>query len=205
MWLLVALALGFGALDSPDILVADGERWWRQSPDPGNPVACATCHHDPAATRGWAASFPKIKPFPPPHTRVMTLFQANAEAVARHYRLADPRPAATAITAYLAALGSEVPISPGIGAGQPVFPGRMRQLATSARRGERLYIRRCRACHQESDVAGSMRGFPRIRAGVAESIESFLEAHHPNAKRLAWDGQPMADLIAYLVTRLTSP
>jgi len=67
-----------------DALRAEGERWWTRSPDPRNPVACATCHHDPALTRGWAAGFPKVKPLPPPHTRVMTLLQANAEAVARH-------------------------------------------------------------------------------------------------------------------------
>ncbi|MBI2468305.1 MAG: hypothetical protein HYV62_10910, partial [Candidatus Rokubacteria bacterium] len=69
---------------SSAVLVAEGERWWRQSPDPGNPVACATCHWDASLTRGWAAGFPKVKPLPPPHTRVMTLLQANAEAVARH-------------------------------------------------------------------------------------------------------------------------
>lgn len=200
--LLVVLGLTATAPAPPAALVAQGEWWWTRSPDPGNPVACATCHHEPAAIRGWAASFPKVKPFPPPHTRVMTLFQANAEAVARHYRLEDPRPAATAITAYLTALGGDRPVSPGISEGQPVFPGRMRQLATSVGRGERLFVRRCRACHHESDVAGSARGFPRLRAGVAESIESFLEAHHPIGKPLAWDGQAMADLIAYVVSRL---
>jgi len=40
-------------------LVTEGERWWTRSPDPRDPVACATCHHDPGETRGWAASFPK--------------------------------------------------------------------------------------------------------------------------------------------------
>jgi len=80
--LLLAATLASG----PGELVAEGARWWSVSPDPGNPVACATCHHDPATVRGWAASFPKLKPLPPPHARVMTLMQANAEAVARHYR-----------------------------------------------------------------------------------------------------------------------
>jgi len=56
---LLLAAVGLPALafaGSPD-LVAEGERWWTKSPDPANPVACATCHWDPAATRGWAASF----------------------------------------------------------------------------------------------------------------------------------------------------
>src|SRR3989304_360824 len=107
-------------------LVAEGHPLWTQSPAPSNPVACATCHRDPAKTRGWAASFPKFKPLPPPHARVMTLLQANAEAVARHYGLPDPLTAATAITAFLTSLGADVPISPGLSAGQPVFPTRMR-------------------------------------------------------------------------------
>ncbi len=200
--LLLALAPGAAVPAGATDLVAEGERWWTVSPDPGNPVACATCHYDPAAVRGWAASFPKVKPLPRPHTRVMTLLQVNAEAVARHYRLVNPRPAATAITAYLAALGSDVRISPGIAAGQPVFPERMRQLRASVRHGAALYGRRCRVCHHESEVAGFVRGFPRVRSGAAESLESFLEAHHPRAEPLGWDGQPMADLIAYLASRL---
>jgi hypothetical protein len=40
----------FGIDGSPD-LIAEGERWWTQSPDPGNPVACVTCHWEPSTTR----------------------------------------------------------------------------------------------------------------------------------------------------------
>src|SRR3972149_9538549 len=105
-------------------LVVEGERLWTQSPDAGNPVACATCHRDPAMTRGWAASFPKFKPLPPPHARVMTLLQANAEAVERHYRLADPLPAATAITAFLTAQAAGGPLSAARRGGRPGFPPR---------------------------------------------------------------------------------
>ena len=185
-----------------DALRAEGERWWTRSPDPRNPVACATCHHDPALTRGWAAGFPKVKPLPPPHTRVMTLLQANAEAVARHYRVADPRPAATAITAYLTGEGAGLPISPGASPGQPVFPERIRDLARSVKRGERLFGRRCQQCHRESVVAPSVRAFPRARDGRVESLESFLERHGSPARPLAWDGPDMADLVAYAVSHL---
>src|SRR5262249_4300929 len=80
-------------------LVTEGKAWWTHSPDSRDPVACATCHHDPAETRGWPASFPKYRPLPPPDGRVMTLLQANAEAVQRHYGLADPERPALAITA----------------------------------------------------------------------------------------------------------
>ena len=90
--------------------------------------------------RGWAAGFPKVKPLPPPHTRVMTLLQANVEAVARHYRRPDALPVATAITAYLTALGADLPVSPGMSPGQPVFPERIRQLRDRALK--RLYRRR---------------------------------------------------------------
>src|SRR5260370_6900277 len=105
---------GLGDLD------AEGERWWKSSPDPRDPVACATCHYDPGETRGWAASFPKYRPLPPPEDRVMTLLQANAEAVQRHYRLRDAERPALAITAYLTSHGAGPPISPGIVAGHPV-------------------------------------------------------------------------------------
>ncbi len=199
------LSHGFDAAAkaSVEALVVEGRRWWTQSPDPGNPVACATCHFDPATTRGWAASFPKFRPLPPPDSRVMTLLQANAEAVALHYGLPDPRPAATAITAYLMLQGRDVPISPGISAGQPVFPTRMQALAASVRCGERLYARRCDHCHKAVAVAPSVTAFPGPLNGRAESIESFLERHRPSGQPLAWDGQAMADLIAYLMSRLT--
>src|SRR5439155_26253575 len=83
-------------------LVAEGEQRWTRSPDPRDPVACGTCHHDPDETRGWAASFPKYMPLPPPEGRVMTLLQANAEVVRRAYGLADSERAALAIPTCLA-------------------------------------------------------------------------------------------------------
>src|SRR3989442_9974750 len=128
-------------------LVAEGEQRWRSSPDPRDPVACATCHHDPDETRGWAASFPKYRPLPPPEGRVMTLLQANAEAVQRHYGLADSERAALAITAYLTWRGAGVPVSPGIVAGQPVFDGRLQALAESVGHGAGVYSRPGPSCH----------------------------------------------------------
>lgn len=181
-------------------LVAEGACWWTRSPDPQNPVACATCHDDPAALRYWAPSFPKFTPQPPPDARVMTLLQVNAEAVIRHYRLADPRPAATAITAYLAWLGAGVPVSPGISVGQPVFTERLRQLARSRARGRRLYAERCAACHEPASLAAAAGGFPRLAQGRPQSIEGFLETHRPRGRLMAWDGPSMADLLAYLVS-----
>jgi mono/diheme cytochrome c family protein len=183
-------------------LVAEGAGWWRVSPDPGNPVACATCHHDPETVRGWAASFPKVRPLPPPHARVMTLLQANAEAVSLHYRLPDPRRAATAITAYLTQLAAGLPVTPGIAAGQPVFAERLARLAASVKRGEALFGRRCAGCHRPADAARPLTSFPRWSDGRAESVESFLEDHHPRAPRLRWDAQPVADLVAALAARL---
>lgn len=196
--LLLAATLASG----PGELVAEGARWWSVSPDPGNPVACATCHHDPATVRGWAASFPKLKPLPPPHARVMTLMQANAEAVARHYRVADPRHGATAITAYLTALGAETVIAPGVSPGQPVFAERIAALAASVKRGDRLFLRRCAGCHRPGEAAARLRGFPRLRDGRAEPVESFLEAHHPIGPPLGWDDPRIADVVAALVGRL---
>jgi cytochrome c553 len=133
----------------------------------------------------------------------MTLLQANAEAVARHYGLPDPLPAATAITAFLASLGADVPISPGVSAGQPVFPTRMRELAASAVRGERLYARMCVQCHDAKAVAPSITAFPRVVNARAESLEGFLERHHSLKRSLAWDGPAMADLMAYLTSRVS--
>ena len=182
-------------------LVVEGKRLWTQSPDPSNPVACATCHRDPVMTRGWAASFPKFKPLPPPHARVMTLLQANAEAVERHYRLADPLPGATAITAFLTAQGAGIPISPGISAGQPVFPTRMQALAGSVLRGKHLYASRCGHCHNPAAAAASVRAFPRVMKERAESLEGFIERHRPLQPPLAWDGQATADIMAYLMSQ----
>ena len=180
-------------------LAAAGERWWTTSPDPANPVACATCHHEPAETRGWAASFPKFKPQPPPHARVMTLLQANAEAVRRHYRLVDPRPVATAITAYLTTHGAGVPLSPGVVAGQPVFPARLRALGESVARGRRLYAHRCATCHAAPAIVSAVAGFPRERGHSAESLEDFLDLHASPPGLLPWDSPAMADVISYLV------
>ena len=196
---LLLAALGLPALalaGSPD-LVAEGERWWSQSPDPANPVACATCHWDSAATRGWAASFPKWRALPPPEARVMTLLQANAEAVTRHYRVCDPRRAATAITAFLAAQGAAVPPSPGISAGQPVFPERLRALAASVERGRALWARRCDACHRARDIVRTLPAYPRVVGGRVESLEEFVEGHRTEA-RLAWNSPATTDLITYL-------
>lgn len=187
-------------VESVQALVAEGERWWTRSPDPGNPVACATCHDDPDATRGWAASFPKVKPMPPPNTRVMTLLQANAEAVARHYRLEDPLPAAAALTAYVTWLGAGLPISPGVSVGQPVFPDRMRALAASADRGSRVFARRCLRCHAAADIAPAATAFPRVVGGRVETLESFLEGHSASSQALPWDSPATADLVAYLVS-----
>jgi cytochrome c553 len=167
-------------------------------------VACATCHHDPADARGWAAGFPKMKPLPPPHTRVMTLLQANAEAVARHYRLPDVLPAATAITAYQTALGADLPVSPGMSPGQPVFPDRIRQLEANVTRGASAFSTRCGSCHQPAEVAPAARMFPRMSRGLPESLEKFLASHRPSDPPLDWAGQETADAVAYLVSHLAA-
>jgi len=127
----------------------------------------------------------------------MTLFQANAEAVTRHYRLSDPRRAAGAITAYLAAQGAGVPRSPGMSAGQPVFLQRLRALAASVARGRRLYARRCDGCHRAGDVARTITAYPRVVSGRVESLEEYLELHR-GEPLLSWNSQSTADLIAYL-------
>jgi cytochrome c553 len=187
---------------SADALTKEGERWWTRSFDPGNPVACATCHHDAVAVSAWASSFPKWKPLPPPHGRVMTLLQANAEAVARHYGLNEPRPAAVAITAYLSWLARGALVTPGTSAGQPVFSVRLEALSASVERGHRAFDAGCRACHQVEGIAASIPAFPRVAQGRVESVEGFLEEHVSGGKALAWDGAPMADLLAYLMSTL---
>jgi cytochrome c553 len=130
----------------------------------------------------------------------MTLLQANAEAVARHYRLEDPLPAAAALTAYLTWLGTGLPISPGVSVGQPVFPDRMRALAASADRGSRLFARRCLRCHETADIAPAATAFPRVVGGQPETLEGFLESHPILSPPLPWGSPGMADLIAYLVS-----
>lgn len=186
-------------------LVAAGEQWWARSPDARNPVACATCHHDPALTRGWAASFPKFKPLPPPDGRVMTLLQATAEAVRRHYALADPEPVALAIAAFLDRQGAGLAPSPGVAAGQPVFEMRLRALAASVARGRTLYAKRCADCHDAEAAAAAALAFPRVVDRSAESLERFLEGHRPVGRRLRWDSPATADLIAFLVSMLAGP
>jgi cytochrome c553 len=189
------------AADPWTTLVAEGEQAWSRSPDPANPVACATCHHDPAAVRGWAASFPKLKPLPPPHARVMTLLQVNAEAVARHYRDPAPRRTAVAITAYLTEQGAGRVIAPGIAGGQPVFESRMAALAASVERGARGYGHRCARCHEADAVARTVSDLPALIHARGVPAEVFLERHDPDGSPLAWNGADMADLLAYLVGR----
>src|SRR2546428_12754126 len=186
-------------------LVDEGEQRWKSSPGPRDPVACATCHHDPAETRGWAASFPKFKPLPPPHGRVMTLLQANAEAVRRHYRLADPRPAATAITAYLAARGAGAPPTPGIAVGQPVFATRLQALSRSVARGAALYADRCAWCHTRAVIGPAIAACPRTRDGGAESLEGFLEEHAPAGRPLRGDSPASGHVGAYLAASRAGP
>src|SRR5438034_8682052 len=82
-------------------LVAAGERSWTTSPDPRDPVACVTCHYDPDETRGWAASFPKYRPLPPPRGRVWRLLRPNPEARREHYGLTAPEEGPPGITADL--------------------------------------------------------------------------------------------------------
>ena len=193
---------GFAPVSNRAALVAEGEKWWTSSPDPRNPVACATCHHDHGETREWAASFPKYRPLPPPEGRVMTLLQATAEAVRRHYGLADPEQPAVAITAYLMSSSRGVPVSPGLVAGQPAFEGRLRALEESVGRGERLFARRCYSCHTPAAVARAAFRFPRAVAGRVESLENFLGRHRSEASSLGWDEQPTADVIAFLMSTL---
>jgi hypothetical protein len=182
--------------DDWEALVADGERWWSGSPVLDRPVACVTCHYAPVAIRGWAGSFPKVRPLPPPHTRVMTLLQATAEAVTRHYGPMDPRPAAIAISAFLVARGVGLPITPGVTPDQPVFPTRMRMLGESVERGRTLYGRRCEACHDPATIAPRAGGFLRT---TAEPAEIFLERHRPAGPPISWNSLAMADLLAYLL------
>ena len=198
LWLAVA-----AAGEDASLLVAEGRRLWILSPDPDNPVACATCHWDVGAIRGWASSFPKFKPLPPPAARVMTLLQANAEAVERHYRAPDPLLPATAVTAYLTSLGRDLPVTPGVTPDQPVFPERLRALAASVSRGEQEFADRCEGCHRPDDLAAALRGFPRVAGGAAQSLETYLEGHGGEL-RLRWDGEPVADLMAYLASRLAT-
>src|SRR5262245_47466068 len=108
-----------------------------------------------------------------PATAIIML-QANAEAVARHYRLEDPLPAAPAITAFLTALAADRPVSPGINPAQPVFPERLRQLRASVGRGRRSFEARGARCDRPADIAPPTRHFPGLWRYGPESLETFL-------------------------------
>jgi cellulose synthase/poly-beta-1,6-N-acetylglucosamine synthase-like glycosyltransferase len=189
------------AADPWERLVAEGQRLWTRSPDPTNPVACVTCHHDADEVARWAASFPKFKPGPSPDARVMTLWQANVGAVARHYRGSEASAAATAITVYLTAQGAHRPITPGIVVGRPVFEARMQALAASVARGQRHYATRCARCHTLGAVVAAAGDLQRQLRVHGEPIEAFLAQHQEAGHRLAWDSVAVADLMAYFVGR----
>jgi cytochrome c len=182
------------------MLVLRGQDLWRQPPDPENTVACATCHFAAGEIRGWAASFPKVKPMPPPFARVMTLQQAVSEAVARHYRIphgARNRQAAREIVAYLAWLGEGRIATPGVAAGQPRFPDRLTALRASMARGEDRVRQTCGPCHgDDRRFAGVAATFPRAPrgGGAVTTLEEFLESH----AGLPWDGSDAADVAAFL-------
>jgi mono/diheme cytochrome c family protein len=126
----------------------------------------------------------------------MTLLQATAEAVARHYGPRDARPAAVAISAFLVARGVGLPITPGVAPDQPIFPARMRALAESVERGRTLYAGWCGACHDAATIAPRAGGFLRA---TAEPVELFLEGHRPAGPPISWNSLAMADLVAYLI------
>jgi hypothetical protein len=197
--LLVAVAIPGEAREADPwvALTRQGETLWARSPEPGNPVACATCHHAGDAVRSWAASFPKFRPLPPPHARVMTLLQANAEAVALHYPHADRRAAAVALSAYLTALGAGELVTPGQAHGQPVLEDRLAALARSRGRGEQHFHQDCRRCHSPEGVAGRVIAATRFARTGLGAVEIFLESH--GGLRWRWDGPEMADLLAYLM------
>ena len=132
----------------------------------------------------------------------MTLLQANVEAVQRHYVLPDSARAALAITAFLTSRGAGLPVSPGVIASRPVFEGRLRALAESVGRGERLYARRCRSCHAPGAVAPAALLFPRAVNGQAESLEGFLGRHRRDFPPLEQDSRSAVDVIAFLMSRL---
>jgi mono/diheme cytochrome c family protein len=198
----VALATSPKAADpDPDAweaLVVEGRQLWTRSPDPQTPVACATCHHDPETPAGWAASFPRFRPLPPPHARVMTLVQATAEAVERHYPGLAVRPAATAIGAYLTALAGGRPVTPGLAPGETAFAGRLAALREAARRGRERFGARCAGCHAAAAVAPAAVSWWRIVRATGQSVETYLEGHLPGAPPLRWDSAATAEVLAYL-------
>jgi hypothetical protein len=190
-----------GQPDRWDQLVSQGRHLWHESPELQTPVACATCHHDPESVRVWALAFPRFRPLPPPHGRVMTLLQANAEAVERHYPETDLPTTAVALTAYLTAEAAGRPVSPGVGPGEPVLPERLTGLAASVNRGGATFATRCAGCHDADRVALSVVAWSGLVRTGAGPPELFLQRHRPGAFPLAWNGRDMADLLAYLTSR----
>lgn len=184
-------------------VILQGQDLWRRPPVGENTIACATCHFDEAGVRGWAASFPKLKPLPPPFTRVMTLQQAVSQGIATHYRIPlgeENRHVARAITAYLTWTGEGRPVTPGVASDQPRFPERLAALRKSVARGQRLVGRMCAGCHGDTagptDVAATFPRLPRDGATVA-TLEEYLEKH----AGIAWDSPQAADIAAYFAAR----
>lgn len=184
-------------------VIQEGALLWGQPPTAENTVACATCHFDNAEVRGWAASFPKVKPMPPPFTRVMTLQQAVAETVATHYRIppgGENRRVAQAIAAFLTWVGEGLLVTPGVAAGQPRFPDRLAALGQSVVRGLGRIERACAGCHADgAEFAGIAATFPRVprEGGAVVTLEEYLERH----TGLAWDGPEATDVAAFLASR----
>jgi mono/diheme cytochrome c family protein len=190
------------ALDPWEALVATGRNLWTRAPEPGPPVACVTCHGAPEAASAWAASYPRFRPLPPPHGRVMTLLQAVAEATERHYPGVDAQPAAAAITAYLATIAAGRPITPGLEPGAPIFERRLAALTSSVARGQTAFLHRCAACHGPDSVAPVVVAWARLVRAGGGPPEAFLETHPRGRPRLRWNGPETADLLAFLVARL---
>lgn len=184
-------------------LIRTGQDLWQRPPMTENTVACGTCHADGAEIRGWAGSFPKVKPMPPPFTRVMTLHQVVSEALARHYRISPGqanRRLARAIAAYLAWRGEGRPVTPGVASGQPRFPARLAALEASVARGQQEVGQACGGCHTDlAGLAAVAATFPRVPPGGAEavSLEEYLEGH----AAIAWDSPQAADVAAFLASR----
>jgi cytochrome c len=184
-------------------VILEGQALWHQPPSTENTIACATCHFDGAEIRGWAASFPKVKPMPSPFTRVMTLQQVVSEALARHYRIrlgGQNRSPARAVTAYLVWVGEGRPLTPGVAPGQPRLPDRLAALRESIARGQDQVRRTCAGCHTDAArFAEAAAVFPRVPrdGGSVVTLEEYLEGH----VGLAWDGTEVADVMAFLAAR----
>jgi len=184
-------------------LIRAGEALWQRPPVEDNTIACATCHFDGVEFEEWATSFPKVRPMPPPFTRVMTLQQAVGESVATHYRIppgSRNRQVSRAITAYLSWTGEGRPFTPGVAARQPVFPHRMAALRESIARGRAHVERSCAGCHADFARFGEVAAtFPRVpRAGAAVmTLEEYLQDHTGPA----WDSPEAADIAAFVTAR----